>query len=135
MADFAKDYALGEEFIDAQKETVYLLEAVAAGDPLRIVGVRANSNTLEVRVQTAATHARYVALRAGAANTLAEVLFQGTTKVTFAADVTPGETCVPSGGKFANNGHAGSGNPCGFIISDGAAADDTGLIYFDGGRS
>ena len=134
MADFADDYGLGEEFVDAEKTTVRLAAAVVAGDALEVTGVYAADNTLLVRRHTGTNKARFIALRAGAADTYAEVLRRGTVKVTFGANVTPGGTMGYSANKARNQG-AGSSSACGYIISDGAADDDTGLVYFDGGMS
>ena len=123
MADFAKDYALGEEFVDAVKQTVYTLEAISGGDPLRIDGVRASDNTLQVRVQTAGTDARYIALRAAAANTYVEVLFRGHDQGHVCRRRHAGKHVRPNRpASSRNSNHAGTGNDCGFIISNGAAA-------------
>ena len=135
MADFADDFAMGEEFVDSEKATVRATAAVVAGQVLEVTGVHADSNTLEVRPQVGNNQPRFVALRAGAINDFIEVLYRGTVKVTFGANVTPGSSSACLGGKLVDSGHAGASGKCGYIISDGAADDDTGLVYFDGGAS
>lgn len=135
MADFADDYSMGETFADAEYQTVRLTEAVAAGDILRPNGVHAATNTVQARKHAGNDKARWVAVRAGAANTLAEVLFRGTCKLTFGANVTAGGPAQASGGKIIDQAALGNGLGCGYIISDGAADDDVGLVYFDGGAS
>ena len=135
MADFADDYAMGETFADAEYQTVRLTAAVAAGDILQPAGVHAASNTIQAALQAGVNKARWIAVRAGAVGTLAEVLVRGTCKVTFGANVTAGGPAQASGGKIIDQAALGSGLGCGYIISDGAADDDTGLIYFDGGAS
>lgn len=133
MADFASDYALGEEFTDNERQTVRLAAAVNQGDILEVTGVHAASNNLLVRRHTGQNPARFVALHAGAADTYAVVLYRGTTKLTFGADVTPGASCTANANKIRDA--AGNNPKCGYIISNGAADDDTGLVYFDGGAN
>ena len=135
MADFADDYSMGEIFADAEYQVVRLTEAVGAGDVLEPNGVHAESNTVQARKQRGVNKGRWVAVRAGVANALAEVLFRGTTKLTFGANVTAGGPAQASAGKIIDQAALGSGLGCGYIISDGAADDDVGLVFFDGGAS
>ena len=134
MADFAPNHKLGEQFVDAETTTVEYTENIIAGDLLKVTGINAD-NHLRVAKHTAALKARFVASYPGKNGQLHEVLRRGTTKGTFGGNVTPGATAVPKNNKLVNSGTAGSGGACGQIESDGAADNDTGYVYFDGGMS
>ena len=134
MADFAPNYELGEQFDDSETEVVEYNGSIVAGDLLKVTGVNADNHLL-VEKHTGNTKARFIALYPGADGQLREVLLRGTTKTTFDSNVTPGASGAPKANKIANVGTAGAGSACCFIISNGAANNDTGLIYFDGAMS
>ena len=129
--DKAPNFVLGNEFPDAQTQVVEASAAIAAGDLLKVTGVNADGQ-LRVAKQTADTAARFACLYAAAAGKMTEALLRGTTKVTFGTGVTPGESGKPKANKIVSNATGASGPACCIVISDGNAADDEGLIYFDG---
>lgn len=131
MTDFASNFTLGERRNDARTKVVKYTETIAKGDLLKITGVETN-NILKVAKQTLTTQAAFIALEAGKNGEIKEALFEGTTKVTFGGNVTPGKKCAPKANEILDTGSTGVGPDCGIIISDGAADADTGLIYFVG---
>lgn len=69
-------------------------------------------------------------MKPGKDGDLAEVLVRGTTKVTFAEDLTVGAGGYPLDNKIKTTG-GGAGPCCCIVLSDAAADGDTGLVYFD----
>lgn len=133
MADNNPDWELGEYRGHAETEAVKYGEDLSAGDPLKIVGYDSDG-IAEVEKQTGATDCRYVALYDGKDGEYKQALCRGVVKVTFGAAVALGGGVAVKGGKFNVDSVSGGSNACGYLKTTAiAAADDTGIIYFDGG--
>ena len=136
MADFAADHALGEDVQPeiSQLDVVEYAATIAAGDFLEVSGIAtpAADNMFTVIVHTGTVNAYAVAMFAGVSGDRKQVLIYGKVKVTFGAAVTVGALMTVSANQAINQAILGSGIVNGKIISNGAAAADTGLVFFVG---
>ena len=133
MTDFDTGHALGEDVLkNAVTKSVQYTETIIPGDVLKVTGVTSDHQEKVAKITAATDDARFIAIEGGAANDFKEVMHQGQTKKTFGASVTVGADFeFTAAGKVIDN--AGTNPRKGYIIDDGAADDDLGNIYFDGG--
>jgi len=134
MAEFAADFALGEDVLPEISRflVVEYTGTIAIGDFLEVNGVDTTDNILKVDKQAGTDDAIGVAMFAGVSGDRQPCLVYGVVKVTFGANVTVGQKLSVSGNKAIDQAIAGDGLANGIIISDGAADLDTGLIFFNG---
>lgn len=134
MAEFAADFALGEDVLPEISKflVVEYTGTIAIGDFLEVNGVDTTDNVLKVDKQAGTDDCIGVAMFAGVSGDRQPCLHYGVTKVTFGAAVTVGQKLSVSGNKAIDQAAAGNGLANGIIISNGAANLDTGLILFDG---
>src|SRR5574337_528487 len=133
MTDLFTYAQLGEDVSKhAEKHSVEYDDTISNGDFLKVTGVNSAGQPI-VQKQTTTTIARYVAMFDGVDGDVKEALYRGVTKVTFGGDVTVGLSFVVSANKAIAQSAAGDGKKSGWTISNGAADNDTGLVFFDGG--
>lgn len=133
MTEFAADHALGEDVIPeiAKKLLVEYSGTVTAGDFLEVSGVTSD-NVLQVATQAGTDLAIGVAMFDGVSGDRQPCLLYGVTKVTYGASVTVGAQLSVSTNKAIDIAIVGNGLSNGIHISNGAADNDTGLIFFNG---
>lgn len=133
MTDLDTGHKLGEDILkNAETKSVQYTETIIPGDKLKVTGVTSDNQEKVAKLAAVTDDARFIAMESGVANDFKEVMYRGQTKVTFGANVTVGADLeFTATGKVINN--AGTNPRKGYVISNGAADDDLGDIYFDGG--
>lgn len=156
MADLAADWSLGEiveKREDAETEIceVAASQTVTKGEAIKITGVTTNGARAKVQTAGAGDKAYGIAMETATAGKPVLVCRRGKVKVTFGGDITVGAAVkagasgklvaavrtvtVATGGAGSGDGGAltvEGGIACGTCISDAAADNDTGVIYFAG---
>ena len=133
MADLRSDYDIGEDiWKDAITEGVEYTSIVVPGQPLKITGVNSEGTPKMGAIVAITDKVRALALYAGKVGEFGQVATKIRTKITFGAALTAGDEI-----EFKVDGsviEAAGVNPRKGYAIDTGAADDEGLIQFDGGN-